>query len=321
MRVWTVSERKAGTLTQCMGVARHLDREPHSIIIDKKLPRWRRGVLSPYRKMTRAEPDVIISCGSMAPRHVFAIADGCRKRPLTVHLQTPQPKLARGFDMAFISRHDWTDEKERSKFHKMLGVPHQFTSEGIREARPGARARLVKEEGPAVAVLIGGPNGAYRFEGSTVDELIGAITTLAASGWMVLVSTSRRSDPSMLERLLQLRDDHISVWDQQGENPYRDFIAAADGFVITKDTITMTCEALTTGQPVHIFDLPKTPCKKLDEFEWFHADMNELGLTRPFRGVIESYRYTPPDEARRIADLILERLAGSGRGENHTPKG
>lgn len=309
-KVWTVSERKAGTLTQCLGVSRHLDPEPKSIVISKRLKRWRVGLLSPYRHLEGPEPDLIVSCGSMAPRHVMAIAAACRTRPMTVHLQTPQDKFAHLYDLAFISRHDWKPQyDQRPTFRKMMGVPHQMTKERILAGRPEARAKWAPNGESAVAVLAGGPNGAYRYEPETVDQLVAAVETLAASGWRPLVTTSRRSEPALLQRLLKLNSDRIFVWDHTGENPYFQFLAAADAALITKDTITMTCEALSTGKPVYIFDLPKTPCDKLDGFEWFHADMSStLGFTRPFEGRIETYTYEEPDESRRIAGIVGEAL-------------
>ncbi|WP_394891359.1 mitochondrial fission ELM1 family protein [Mesorhizobium sp. AaZ16] len=310
MRVWTVSEVKAGTLTQCVGVGRHIDPEPHSVVVSKKLRRWRTGLLSPYRDLQQPEPGIIISCGSMAPRHVFAIAKACRKRPFTVHLQTPQPEFVGQYDMAFISRHDWTEAKAKTaNFHQMLGVPHQVTRERLENARPAARAAWVKVGAKVVTVLIGGSNGAYLFDDATIEKLIATVRGLAAQGWTALVSTSRRSEPTILSRLLALRSERIVVWDRTGTNPYIDFLAAADAFLITKDTITMNCEAVTSGRPVYSFDLAKTPCDKLDKFEWFHADMSAtLGLTRPFEGEIGHYDYSPPDEARRIADLIRDAI-------------
>jgi hypothetical protein len=309
-RVWTVSERKAGTLTQCLGVGRHIDPEPKSIVVKKRLKRWLIGPLSPYRHLEGPEPDVIISCGAMAPRHVMAIAAACRKRPMTVHLQTPQDKFAHLYDLAFISRHDWTPENDRQPtFHKMMGVPHQMTVERIRRGRADARAKWAPNDERVVAVLAGGPNGAYRYEPETVDALVAAVEGLAADGWRPLVTTSRRSEPALLQRLLKLNSERVFVWDHTGDNPYFDFLASADALLITKDTITMTCEALSTGKPVYIFDLPKTPCDKLDEFEWFHADMSTtLGFTRPFAGTIETYTYDEPDESRRIAAIVAEEL-------------
>ncbi|HEV2900338.1 MAG TPA: ELM1/GtrOC1 family putative glycosyltransferase [Pseudaminobacter sp.] len=306
MRVWTVSEVKAGTLTQCVGVGRYIDPEPHSIIVAKKLRRWRMGLLSPYRGLPQPHPDIIISCGRMAERHVFAIAAACHRRPVTVHLQTPSAEFARRYDMAFISRHDWTEAKANTaNFHQMLGVPHQITGKRLENARPKARATWVNSNAKVVTVLIGGSNGAYLFDDATIDKLIVTIEGLAAQGWTVLVSTSRRSEPTILPRLLALRSDCIVVWDRTGTNPYTDFLAAADAFLITKDTITMNCEAVASGRPVYSFDLAKTPCDRLDKFERFHADMSAtLRLTRPFEGTICHYGYAPPNEARRIADVI-----------------
>lgn len=327
MRVWTVSEVKAGTLTQCVGVGHHIDPELHSVIVAKQLRRWRTGLLSPYRRLPQPHPDIIISCGTLAQRHVFAIAAACNKRPLTVHLQTPSSAFAQQYDMAFIPRHDWTDAKANTAgFHQMLGAPHQITAERLENARPTARATWVKSNAKAVTVLIGGSNGAYLFDDATIDKLIATIEGLAARGWTVLVSTSRRSEPTILPRLLALRSDRIIVWDRTSANPYVDFLAAADAFLITKDTITMNCEAVASGRPVYSFDLAKTPCDKLDKFERFHADMSTtLGLTRPFEGEIVHYEYTPPDKSRRIAELIrsaapgraLERPSGMVRRGSH----
>ncbi|WP_442582722.1 mitochondrial fission ELM1 family protein [Mesorhizobium sp. ASY16-5R] len=315
MRIWTVSERKAGTLTQCLGVSRPIDPVPHRVIIEKKLPRWRKGILSPYRNLEGPEPDIIVSCGSMSPSHVLAIATACRKRPFTVHLQTPQLKFSKFYDLAFIPRHDWTEEKAKSpNFRPMLGAPHQFTPAALEGARPSAREKWGNGAQKMLAVLVGGPNGAYHFDRPTLEHLVESIRGLAGEGWRLLISTSRRSPPSLLSQLLDLRSDNVVVWDNTGHNPYSEFLAAADAFLITKDTITMTCEALTTGRPVYIFDLAKTPCKKLDEFEWFHTDMGKThGLTRPFEGSIEPYSYTPPNEAQRIADLISE-MSSRNRG-------
>jgi uncharacterized protein len=308
MRVWTVSEVKAGTLTQCVGVGRHIDPEPHSIIVAKELRRWRAGLLSPYRNLPQPHPDIIISCGSMAQRHVFAIASACRKRPLTVHLQTPYSEFARKYDMVFISRHDWTEAKaSTANFHQMLGVPHQVTAERLENARPTARMTWVQGDAKAVTVLIGGSNGAYLFDDATIEKLIATIEGLAAQGWTVLASTSRRSEPTILPRLLTLRSDRIVVWDRTGANPYLDFLAAADAYLITKDSITMNCEAVASGRPVYSFDLAKTPGIRLDKFERFQADMSTtLGLTRPFEGEIGHYEYTPPNEAHRIAEMIRD---------------
>jgi hypothetical protein len=168
------------------------------------------------------------------------------------------------------------------------------------------------QQGRAIAVLIGGSNGAYAYDGETITRLIHAIRQLAAEGWTVLVSTSRRSEPTILRHLLELKDDRIVVWDRSGENPYRDFLAAADAFLVAKDSITMNCEAATTGRPVFSFDLARIESDKLQKFERFHDDMmNGLGLTRSFEGKIYEYPYEYPNESLRIANIVKEEIQRS----------
>ncbi|HEX2021050.1 MAG TPA: ELM1/GtrOC1 family putative glycosyltransferase [Aurantimonas sp.] len=307
MRVWTVSEEKAGTLTQCLGVAGHLTRDPavHTI---ERLPKWRRGLLSPYRRVREAEPDVVISCGWFAERHVARIKERFGGRPLAVHLQPPAPPSAGIYDLAFVSRHDWKSVRlDGTEYRSMIGVPHRVTRQWLDERRPAARSRWLPagDESHVVAMLLGGPNGAYDYDDPTIQNLVDTARRLAADGCRVLATTSRRSRPTLLQALLRIDDPRFHVWDRTGENPYRDYLAAADSFLIGKDTVTMHCEALTTGRPVYSLDLTAIDGERYEKFEWFHHDLQEtLGLTRPFAGHLGTYDYSFPDQAEAIADAI-----------------
>jgi uncharacterized protein len=310
MRAWTVSEVKAGTLTQCLGIARQFDPEPHSVIVKRKLKSWHIGPLFPHRDLPQARPDLTVSCGSMSTPHVGALLRKIRPRPFAVHLQRPFDQFVSQFDMCFISRHDWKPECDREpRFHRMLGVPHQITAEALTALRAPARERWVRD-GQAVTVLVGGPNEAYAYDDETVARLLEAIRQLARDGWTVLVSTSRRSRSEILAELLTVTDPRIKVWDRRGENPYRQFLAAADAFLITKDTVTMHCEALVTGKPVYTFDLARMPGGlQFGKFQWFHDDMqNTLRLTRPFEGSLDAYSYDPPNETLRIGSAVRAAL-------------
>ena len=147
------------------------------------------------------------------------------------------------------------------------------------------------------------------------DALVAQLRGLQAGGWSLLVTTSRRSDPAVLPRLQQaLAGDRGFVWDRTGESPYFQYLAITDAVLVTVDSITMTCEAASTGLPVFSIPLDETPGAYLDKFHRFHRDMQEtLGVTRPFAGTIEPYSYTPLDEAGRIAGIIRDRLAGRPR--------
>src|SRR5947208_1911126 len=102
------------------------------------------------------------------------------------------------------------------------------------------------------------------------------------------------------------------------ENPYFAYLALADAFMVTADSVSMISEAAATGNPVHILDLDGGNAK----FARFHAAMQAAGITRPFTGRIESWCYPVPDDTARagaaLRGLVLRRLGArhldSGEG-------
>ncbi|NDW06410.1 mitochondrial fission ELM1 family protein [Jiella pacifica] len=315
IRVWTVSETKAGTLTQCLGVADFLHPNPYVVTVRKPFAWWKPQAYLRDLLVGR-QPDLIVSCGGIAQSHTLAIAGLCRRRPLTVHLAGLKPEYEDRYDLAFVSRHDWTPEREaKPHIHPMIGVPHRVHPDEMEARREKARARFAPGGGRIATVLVGGPNKAYLYDEPTIGRLVETIRELAGDGWTVLVSTSRRSPPALQERLFAIGDERIVIWDRQGENPFRDYLAAADALLVTKDSVTMTCEALATGRPVYGFDLAHRPHGPyLEKFERFHADMSQtLGLTRRFEGALEPYDYSPPNESRRVAAMVSARLEAGRR--------
>ena len=159
-------------------------------------------------------------------------------------------------------------------------------------------------------VFVGGANGAYEYDQSAVNSIVDAVTHIQEQGWRVLVSTSRRSSEATLEQLLRLRSDRVEIWDGASPNPYLDFVAAADAYVIAKDSITMPCEALASGRPVYSLDLTKIPGPRLEKFERFHDDLQKtLQLTRRFEGHLDPYEYKPLNEAARLSTVIRDEMS------------
>ena len=90
------------------------------------------------------------------------------------------------------------------------------------------------------------------------------------------------------------------VWDGTGENPYFAYLALADAFLVTADSVSMISEAAATGKPVHILDLAGGDAK----FARFHAAMRQAGITRPFAGRIEYWSYALPDDTARAGAAL-----------------
>ena len=91
-----------------------------------------------------------------------------------------------------------------------------------------------------------------------------------------------------------------TLWDGTGENPYMGYLALADAIVVTEDSVNMASEAAGTGKPVYIARLTGGSRK----FTRFHEGLREAGITRPFTGAFETWRYTPPDDMARAAARV-----------------
>jgi mitochondrial fission protein ELM1 len=322
IRCWIVSESKAGTIAQCRGVAEKLGVATETRLVRRPDPdktglarrlnrRWTHirnvhlnGIRPPW-------PQLSISCGRQAEPAVMAATRRSGRSIFTVHLQVPTVGFDR-FDLCFVGRHDWRPEFDgRDDVLPMVGAPHRVDAAMVDSHRAAAEQRFGALPGRRAAVLIGGPNPGYGFSAARIDTIIGQLKGLQDAGWAPLVTTSRRSDPSVLPRLQQaLGGGPGFIWDRIGENPYFQFLAIADAVLVTVDSITMTCEAASTGKPVYSIPLDEKPGIYLEKFHRFHRDMQDtLGLTRPFAGTIEPYVYTPLDEAGRIAGIVRDRLA------------
>ena len=304
--IWAVTESKAGTLTQCLGVARQLNPSP-SVKTISRTRGIRKWFEPPLFRRRELEPKVLVSCGFRSEKPSLEIKVAYGGRPVTVHLQRPRIE---GYDIVFVSRHDWAPElNSRPNYHPMVGVPHQITAARLSGLRDDARKRFRAEGRRVAAVFVGGPNGAYLYDVQTHDLIRDAVKELERQGWRLLVSVSRRTEEGTLKAVMKLRSPNVDVWDRTGDNPYLEYMAAADGFLIAKDSITMPCEALATGKPVYSLDLTKVPGPRLEKFEFYHRDLDKtLGLTRPFGGTLDSYAYQPLDETRRIGSVIRSTL-------------
>jgi uncharacterized protein len=315
VRIVISSSPFPGTRTQCLGVVDALGRLGGFAVTWRDMDGWSHlpGLLG-FVKWPWA-PDLILSCGTRGERRAARLRKAYRGRCLWAHIEVPLSDVQP--DLVFVSAHDWSPEFDRrATYRRIAGVPHRVTATAIAGLREEARRQFSPEGGKVVACLIGGPNPAYQFDAETMDRILSAVRSLADENWRCLVSTSRRTPVELHEALMRLASPNIVVWDNEGANPYLRFLAAADAFLVTEDSITMTCEAVATGKPVYCFPLARTPGDRLDKFKRLHdALQHEVQVTRPFQGVLDAYPYTPIADAETVARQILPLLRwGSERG-------
>ena len=113
---------------------------------------------------------------------------------------------------------------------------------------------------PWIAVLVGGDSGSCRFTRDAGKRLASDARNLAkATGGSLLISTSARTPKAAADVLSDGIDvPHVAFrWSKDARrNPHFGFLALADRFVVTSDSASMAAEAISTGRPVTVFDVP-----------------------------------------------------------------
>lgn len=316
LRIWVVSDGRAGIENQALGLAEAVQRLTPARI-DVKRIRWRPmfdrlpsalktpAMLDPTSDtLTSPWPDLWIAAGrATLPLSVRAkrLSGG---RTFVVQTQDPRWATAR-FDMVVAPAHDGLSG---DNVLEITGSPHRITPARLLQAAPAFADRLAGLPHPRVAVLVGGRSKAFDLtetHAATLAETIAG--AIQAAGGSLLLTFSRRTPPearaAMTARLASLPG---WIWDGQGDNPLFAFLDAADHVLVTEDSANMAAEAASTGKPVHI--LPMVPLKPAGKFARLHAELEAHGAARPFDGTLEPWTYEPLAETDRAARAVLQAM-------------
>jgi mitochondrial fission protein ELM1 len=312
---WVLHDGKAGMRSQALGLAEatgfRLVEKPLAIGYPWKLlppqlwPISARTVGGGGDQLAPPWPDLVIGCGrnTVAPGLFIRRASGGK----TVLAQVQDPRVRRSqFDLLVVPEHDrWRGPRvivTRGAVHRV--TPARLAAEARRFAELSAMPR------PLFAVLLGGSNRAYRLTLRRLGEIAGEIARiLREQGGSALVTPSRRTGAPGLQLVRErLAGLPAAIWDGVGNNPYYAYLAVADAFLVTADSVSMISEAAATGKPIHILGLDGGNAK----FDRFHQQMRQAGITRPFAGRIEAWSYPIPNDTARAAmalrELVMRRI-------------
>lgn len=317
--IWVLSDDKAGTRAQALALAAAVGGPVRLIHARARWP-WRwlparlwRGAGRALREpLAPPWPDLVIAAGRQAVAPAAWIKRQAGPASLVVALQNPRLPLT-AFDLVIVPAHDGV---HGANVLVTLGAlsKRDAPAGGATPAggtTPAGRWRGGFASGdhrPVVAVMIGGRSQRYDLPPARAGEIADQLAALAAN-YRVVVTASRRTGPAALAVLrARLAGSGVWLWDGTGENPYPAMLWAADHVLVTADSVSMLCEAASTGKPVHMIDLPGRPGK----FARFHAALAERGCIRPFTGTgtLAHWTYPPLDDTARAAAAVRDMLAG-----------
>lgn len=315
LRIWAVSDGRAGIEAQALGLAEAVARLKPAHISVKRIswpgglgrlpwrlipPSIRRGdpIAPPY-------PDIWIAAGRATlplSTRMLAMAEG---KTFVVQTQDPRARLDR-FDLVIPPEHD---ALSGPNVFPILGAPNRITAEMLALELARFRDVLASLPHPRVAVIVGGRSKAHDLSLEQAARLARDIAqAVTAAGGALLLSFTRRT-PAPAREAMTAALSHLPgiIWDGTGENPYFAFLAAADAILVTEDSTNLATDAAATGKP--LFVLPMTG--RSAKLSRFHAELQRRGIARPFAGELTALPYAPLLETDRAARELLHRYDGS----------
>lgn len=315
---WIISDGKAGHEAQGLGVVAALGMMPEiKRIPDGGLSRH----LAPWGPVSRKTrfgtagsdfcppwPALAIAAGRLTVPYLRTLHRRAGLATFTVVMMNPRTS-ANVADLIALPEHDG---RHGPNVIAPISTAHAFTRERLDALRAATPPEIAALPSPRVGVFIGGPNTHYAYSHGDVARLVDALLGVVERGASLMITPSRRTPPALFKAVLDatVMADRV-VYAGDGDNPYPQFLAHADRFIITADSVNMTSEAAATGKPILVFE----PSGAAAKFTRFHANLATWGATRPLNPSTlgEDWTYEPLDAARLIADEIERRILARRR--------
>lgn len=323
-RVWALFGHRTGDNAQVEALAQALAQalgwpwEAKRLAWRRRLVGWtplygRMGPsLAPLTAEARAAlappwPDLVLSVGwrSVPVARWIAAQSGAR----LVHIGRPRAPLV-AFDLVLTTPQYGLPEA--ANVLRLAGPLTGLSAERLASAAEAWRERLAPLPRPWTAVLVGGDAPPLRLTPAAAARLGAEADAYArTAGGALLVATGPRTSREATEALT----DRITVparrflWGSGEENPYAAYLALADAFIVTADSISMVHEACLTGRPVHLFPLPRRGAWGLRALGWLDRRLRHGAGPggRLYRRLIRAgWLYPPRDPEAFHAALIAE---------------
>ena len=314
LRIWAVSDGRAGIENQALGLAEAVARlRPAEVTVKRiayraawgRLPtllaRRPRALLGPNSdRIEPPWPDLWIAAGRASLPFSLRMRRWSGGRTFVVQTQDPRLPLD-AFDLVIPPAHDGLAGE---KVFAITGSPGRLTPERLACDRMRFASLIDPLPEPRVAVLIGGRSKAFDLSPARAEAMAGELERgLQAAGGSMMLTFSRRTPEAAKDVLRRRLGGRGPIWDGEGENPYFAFLAAADFAAVTEDSTNMAAEAASTGAPVFVLKMEGGSAR----MRRFHQDLAARGAARPFQGVFERFDYAPLRETDRAAAEVLRR--------------
>ncbi len=264
-RIWLLLGYKAGDNAQIQALAaalgwpfdsKHIVYRRTELLTNVLLGPTLAGIIeSRSSPLAPPWPDVVISAGRRNEPVARWIRRQAGGRVRLVHMGRPWARLEQ-FDL-IVTTPQYELPERPNVLHNLLPL-QRITAERLAAAASRWESCLAHLPPPRIALLVGGNSGPYTLDRATAAYLGQTASKLAEQGGgSLLVTTSARTPRPAAAALTAAvkAPAYCFQWTPHNDddNPYLGYLALADAFIVTGDSISMLTEACSTCKPVYIF--------------------------------------------------------------------
>lgn len=235
-------------------------------------------LIKPYKELIDFVPDLIISCGRVTAPFSAILKKNTKCK--NIHIFKPNIN-EKYFDLILIPEHDRYSEKRNViRFNGALVNKDKFKFKSL-EKKKFLNIINPPEKKELVTVLIGGDNKSKSYTEQEIDQFIILIEKLQKEKkYFLCFLFSRRTSIRFKLKIERKFSKFCFVWNGEENNPFWYLLSTSDYIIVTGDSISMTCEAIESQNPVFVY-IPQRIKKK---FKQFHSNNFINGYTKKFKG-------------------------------------
>ena len=231
--------------------------------------------------LTDPWPDLVITAGRRNEPVARWIKKQSHDKTRVVHIGRPWAQLDH-FDL-IITTPQYQLPRRPNILHNSLPL-HRITPQRMTDAAEQWAHKFATLPKPFIALLVGGNSGAFTLDPAKSRILAHAADAMARELNGSLLVTTSVCTPVVASNILQssiMSPMYFHRWTPETKlNPYYAYLALADYFVVTGDSISMLTEASMLGKPVYLFDLSDGPNarrpaygakRKIERPWWLHG--------------------------------------------------
>ena len=252
-------------------------------------------------------PDILIVSGRKSISAALEVKK--RSKGKTFIIQIMNPRIpARHFDLVIAPEHDGLADEN---VINIKGALHKLSPDFLSKYHGTCEETLAALPAPRIAVLIGGNTSKSEFTSDTAKALGKDLAEIATQlkGSLMITASRRTGDDQekILRHSVQNTAHHF--WDGQGDNPYFDYLKAADYIICTNDSVSMLSEAIGTEKPTFVANIG-TQGRRIEEFNRLLIEKDTVKpISKMIEGITQGWQPQVSSDMMSVISEIKKRYA------------